>query len=170
MVQQMAMKTAAKMSKKSVIEAKNIRVYAYGLELLFSSLVGVAAVIIISAVFGKTFLWVPYMAGFVPLRLSGGGYHAKTHSHCIFAFSLLFSLILLTERLFAIPAKAWLIACFVNLVIIFLFSPVAATNKPLKESAGPSGGSDWRSPGGRSCKAAGRKAERDPAVLFPGSE
>lgn len=53
MVQQMAMKTAAKMSEKSVIEAKNIRVYAYGLELLFSSLVGVAAVIIISAVFGK---------------------------------------------------------------------------------------------------------------------
>ena len=136
MVQQMAMKTAAKMSEKSVIEANNIRVYAYGLELLFSSLVGVAAVIIISAVFGKTFLWVPYMAGFVPLRLSGGGYHAKTHSHCIFAFSLLFSLILLTERLFAIPAKAWLIACFVNLVIIFLFSPVEATNKPLKESQG----------------------------------
>lgn len=136
MVQEMARKTAEKMSNHSIIESKSIHIYAYGLELLYSSLAGVVALIIVSVACGKPFLWIPYMAGFVPLRLSGGGYHAKTHSHCIFSFSLLFILILLTERLFAIPAKAWLIACFVNLVIIFLFSPVAATNKPLKESRG----------------------------------
>lgn len=136
MVQEMARKTAEKMSNHSIIESKSIHIYAYGLELLYSSLAGVVALIIVSVACGKPFLWIPYMAGFVPLRLSGGGYHAKTHSHCIFSFSLLFILILLTERLFAIPAKAWLIACFVNLVIIFLFSPVAATNKSLKESRG----------------------------------
>lgn len=50
MVQQIATKTAAKMSEHSVIEAKKIRIYAYGLELLFSSLAGVMALIIISAV------------------------------------------------------------------------------------------------------------------------
>ena len=49
MVQKMAMKTGEKMSEHRVIEAKKIRVYAYGLELLFSSLVGVVALIIISA-------------------------------------------------------------------------------------------------------------------------
>lgn len=38
MIQKIAMKTAEKMSEQSIIEAKKIRIYAYGLELLFSSL------------------------------------------------------------------------------------------------------------------------------------
>lgn len=133
MIQKMAMKTAEKMSEHSVIETKAIQVYAYGLELLYSSLAGVVALIIISAVCGNTFQWIPYLAGFVPLRLSGGGYHAKNHFHCIFAFSMLYLLILLIERLYTTPAKVWLIACVVNLAIVFLFSPVVAPNKPLKE-------------------------------------
>lgn len=133
MVQQMAIKTAEKMSEHSVIEPKATHIYAYGLELLFSSLVGVMALIIISTVCGKPFLWIPYLVGFIPLRLSGGGYHAKTHFRCIFTFSFLYFLIVLIESVFIIPVKAWLIVCLVNLIIILLFSPVAAPNKPLKE-------------------------------------
>lgn len=133
MVQKMAMKTAKKMSEHSVIDVKSIRIYAYGLELLYSSLVGGVAMIAISAVYGKPFLWIPYLAGFIPLRLSGGGYHARTHFCCIFTFSLLYALVLLIERLYTIPVRERLIACLVNLVIIILFSPVVAPNKPLKE-------------------------------------
>lgn len=136
MVHQMAIKTAEKMAEHSVIEAKATHIYAYGMELLFSSLVGVVALIIISTVCGKPFLWIPYLAGFIPLRLSGGGYHAKTHFRCIFTFSLLYSLVLLIAIFYAIPVRAWLIVCLVNLVIILLFSPVAAPNKPLKECQG----------------------------------
>lgn len=136
MVQRIAMKTAEKMSEHSVIEAKAIHIYAYGLELLYSSLAGVVALIIISAVYGKPFLWIPYLAGFVPLRLSGGGYHAKTHFRCVFIFSLLYSLVLLIENVCTIPAKIYLVTCLANLIIILLFSPVAAPNKPLKESQG----------------------------------
>lgn len=134
MVQEMAKKTAEKMLNHSVIESKAIHIYAYGLELLYSSLAGVVALIIISAACGKPFLWIPYLVGFVPLRLSGGGYHAKTHFRCIFTFSLLYSLVLLIAELYAIPAIISLITCLVNLAIILLFSPVAAPNKPLKES------------------------------------
>ena len=136
MVHQIAIKTAEKMAEHSVIEAKATHIYVYGMELLFSSLIGVVALIIISTVCGNSFLWIPYLAGFIPLRLSGGGYHAKTHFRCIFTFSLLYSLVLLIEIFYAIPVRAWLIACLVNLVIIFLFSPVAAPNKPLKECHG----------------------------------
>lgn len=133
MVQEMARKTASKMADQSVIEFQKIHIYAYGLELLYSSLSGVVALIVISAIFGKPLLWIPYLAGFVPLRLSGGGYHAKTHFHCIFAFSLIYSLILLTAKLRTLPVNAWLIACLGNFIFILLFSPVAAPNKPLKE-------------------------------------
>ncbi len=87
---QMAIKTAEKMAEHSVIEAKATHIYAYGLELLFSSLGGVVALIIISTVCGKPFLWIPYLAGFIPLRLSGGGYHAKTHFRCVFTFKYVF--------------------------------------------------------------------------------
>lgn len=74
MVQEMARKTANKMADQAVIDPQKIHIFAYGLELLYSSLAGVLALIIISAVGKKPFLWVPYLAGFVPLRLSGGGY------------------------------------------------------------------------------------------------
>lgn len=133
MVQEVARKTAEKMSDHRIIESKAIHIYAYGLELLYSSLAGVIVLTIISAICGKPFLWIPYLAGFVPLRLSGGGYHAKTHFRCVFTFSLLYALVLLIERLYTIPVIEWLIACLVNLVVIFLFSPVVAPNKPLKE-------------------------------------
>ena len=134
MVQELARKTAKKMENQGVIASKTIHIYAYGLELLYSSLAGVVALIIISAILGKPFLWIPYLAGFVPLRLSGGGYHAKTHFHCIFTFSLLYSLVLVIEIMCTVPMKAWLFPCLTNLIIILLFSPVEAPNKPLKEN------------------------------------
>lgn len=134
MVQELARKTAKKMENQGVIAFKTIPIYAYGLELLYSSLAGVVALIIISAILGKPFLWIPYLAGFVPLRLSGGGYHAKTHFHCFFTFSLLYSLVLVIEIMCTVPMKAWLFPCLTNLIIILLFSPVEAPNKPLKEN------------------------------------
>lgn len=136
MVQEMAKKTAEKMSDHSVIESKAIHIYAYGLELLYSSLAGVVVLVIISVVCGKPYLWIPYLLGFALLRLSGGGYHAITHFRCVFIFSLLYSLVLLIESVCAIPVKIYLVTCLGNLVIILLFSPVAAPNKPLKESQG----------------------------------
>lgn len=136
MVQRMALKTAERMSEHRIINAKEIRIYAYGLELLFSSSAGVAALMVISAVCRKPFLWIPYLAGFVPLRLSGGGYHTKTHFQCIFTFSLIFFLIVLLEKYYTISMKIWLATGFVNLAIILLFSPVAAPNKPLRKKQG----------------------------------
>lgn len=133
MVQEMARKTAYKMADQAVIDPQKIHIFAYGLELLYSSLAGVLALIIISAVGKELFLWVPYLAGFVPLRLSGGGYHAKTHFHCVFEFSLLYSLVLLIVRACILPMIVLPIVCAVTLVIILIFSPVAAPNKPLKE-------------------------------------
>lgn len=133
MLQEMAKKTTEKMIDNDIIESEATRIYAYGLELLYSSFAGVIALIIISTVFGKPFLWMPYLAGFVPLRLSGGGYHAKTHFRCIFTFSLLYFFVLLIERLYVFSAKICLVTCLVNFTIILLFAPVAAPNKPLKE-------------------------------------
>lgn len=49
MVQEMARKTANKMADQAVIDPQKIHIFAYGLELLYSSLAGVLALIIISA-------------------------------------------------------------------------------------------------------------------------
>ena len=42
MVQELARKTAKKMENQGVIASKTIPIYAYGLELLYSSLAGVS--------------------------------------------------------------------------------------------------------------------------------
>lgn len=56
MIQKIAMKTAEKMSEQSIIESKSIHIYAYGLELLYFSLAGAVALIIVSVACGKPFL------------------------------------------------------------------------------------------------------------------
>lgn len=43
MIQELARKTAKKMENQGVIASKTIPIYAYGLELLYSSLAGVVA-------------------------------------------------------------------------------------------------------------------------------
>lgn len=133
MIQEMARITAEKMSDYRVIESSTIHIYIYGLELLYATLVGIAVMIIISEVCKMRLFWVAYLAGFVPLRLLGGGYHAKTHLRCIFIFSTIYAIVVLIAKRYILPERVLLIACFVNLIIILFFSPIAAPNKPLRE-------------------------------------
>lgn len=90
--------------KQEIIPTDKKAVYTYGLELLISDIVGISCIILISFLYGQRVMWIPYLIGFVPLRVLGGGYHAKTHLSCILFFSSLFLLfIFLKDILQAVP-------------------------------------------------------------------
>lgn len=108
-------------------------VYVYGLELLISDIIGINCIILISTLYGQSTMWFPYLLGFVPLRIFGGGYHAKSHFACILSFSLTFLLLLcLKDTWVDNPYVELTITIFV-LIITLLFSPVEASNKPLSK-------------------------------------
>lgn len=98
---------------------------------MLSSAVGILSVIILSVLFGKPFAWIPYLIGFIPLRITGGGYHAKTHFMCILSFSLVFlTLLILSDTIYQIPYIHFIIAC-ISLGIVHFLAPVEAANKRL---------------------------------------
>lgn len=133
MIQTAAAALAGQWAKDGVIQAADTEAYQYGLELMLSTLMNIAVMLGLSIAAGHAWLFVPYLAAFIPLRLSAGGYHAKRHSGCILFnagtyFAGLSVMILL-------PTQATAILCIMescfSLVVIVLFAPVPAKNKPL---------------------------------------
>lgn len=122
------------MEQINIINKDEREVYIYGTELILSSIVGILALIFVSICTGKYFQWLPFLIGFVPLRLLGGGYHAKNHRGCIITFtSVYFVCTILTET---VKREKPMIVMFSLLVFftIFLFSPIEAKNKTLSIS------------------------------------
>lgn len=134
MLKTVAQKLTIQMVRYDVVDAAKGPVYTYGFELMLSSLAGVLVLITISLVLRAPFLWIPYLAGFIPIRLLGGGYHAKTHSACISAFSLLYISSLIAEQSHLLPSWFPLFSCILNISIMLLFAPVVSPNKPLRET------------------------------------
>ncbi len=125
---------AERFVQANIVKQEQKNVYAYGLELLLSSCIGVLILALVSAVAGKPILWIPYMLAFVPLRLTAGGYHANTHLGCILSFSLAYvAFCALGRWAVHVPPVALVVAAVVFAIVIF-FSPVEAVNKPLKEA------------------------------------
>lgn len=122
---------ADKLIDLTVIPQEQKNVYAYGLELLVSTVAGVFSLIVVSALFELPLLWLPYLAGFIPLRLTGGGYHAKSHWQCILTFTTAYILGLILVKNVYLPPITVAILSLSALIITFTFSPVEACNKSL---------------------------------------
>lgn len=87
MFHKIAQMLADKLAHSDIIQDTQKNIYAYGPDLLISSIAGALALIVASVLLNEPLSWIPYLAGFVPLRLAGGGYHAKSHWTCIFTFT-----------------------------------------------------------------------------------
>lgn len=133
MIQAVAAALSRLWAKNGVIPNEDIETYQYGLELLLSTTVNIAVMLSLSIVVGHAWLCVPYLAAFVPLRLSAGGYHAKHHFSCILFNAVFYFASLGAVNALSAPAAnlaCILESCF-SLAVIFLFAPVPAKNKPL---------------------------------------
>lgn len=133
MIKKLSVVLADSWARMGIVKSSDVQIYQYGMELLFSTLVNVFLIIVISIMLGYPWLGVPYLLSFIPLRAFAGGYHAKTHWLCFLVSSGTFwlsaVLILLTKEMengafcFAIGALA--------LINLMLVAPVQANNKPL---------------------------------------
>lgn len=133
MIHRISSKISGAMASQSIIDSTRINVYIYGVELLLSSAFGVFALIVVSACAGEYWLWIPYLAGFIPLRLLGGGYHAKSHRGCLIIFTSAYAVYLFVYSCISEVSLYLYTLSFFTLGIILLLSPVEANNKPLTE-------------------------------------
>lgn len=131
MIHKMALSLTDKFVEAGIIVRERKYSYAYGFELMLSSVFGLALLIIVSIIFGKPFLWIPYLIGYVLLRTNAGGYHARSHWWCITLFASVFAVYLLLSDFLAALKLLLVISCAFCLIFVLIFAPVEAPNNPL---------------------------------------
>lgn len=133
MIRSAAVALAKQWAKNGVIHAADIEAYQYGLELMISTLINISVMIGLSIAFGHVWLFIPYLAAFIPLRLSAGGYHAEHHLSCTLFNAIVYFASLIVVNMLKSPVTnlACIIESCVSLSVIFLLAPVPARNKPL---------------------------------------
>lgn len=133
MIEKMASTIASTWKKSGTIPESDEQIYRYGVELLISTSANLLLLILASITTGHPAAFLPYLLSFIPLRLFGGGYHAKAHWSCIlitvgaFSVSLLLNSVLdvTSSRIFCVGVG------IVSLSTIHFLAPLPAPNKPL---------------------------------------
>jgi len=128
-----ATKWASGLVSFDIIDKKSEAVYAYGLELLISGFITTLAMGVISIIFRQPLAWILFLASFIPLRTTAGGYHASSHAKCFAITIASFTALLTLSQIQFDLANVILPLATFSFVLIILFSPVEAVNKELNE-------------------------------------
>lgn len=120
------------LQKNIIISDANLKILKYGLNILYSTFLGILGVILCGIILKSSIYSFLFLLFYCPLRLFIGGYHAKTNFFCITLFIFIFIVILninchLTLN---IPSILFLLIYF---LLIYFFAPVESTKKPFSK-------------------------------------
>lgn len=121
-----------KFIQTGIIEADKKAVYAYGFEILISTifytLIFIFAALITNSIIESIFFWI----GFFVIRSISGGFHTKSYRNC--HFLSLFNHLLFILMIKVIPLDIHSISSLIlnsfSIVMILIFAPVDHPNKP----------------------------------------
>ena len=97
------------------------------------TLINVAFMVILSYyVIGYPIAFIPYIAVYTPLRLTAGGYHARSHLKCILYTQITFIVFVMSALALA-KKNIWclIVLYMVAVLTVLRLAPVEAENKPL---------------------------------------
>lgn len=134
MEQRLARALAARICAMDSDRELNANIVSYGFELIISTLLEVALLMIVSAMLRCFWAWIPFLLGFAPLRTSAGGYHASTHRRCYVVSTAAFAIGLLLSIYIPIKTVHYILMSFFSLIVVFALAPVPAGNKPMTEN------------------------------------
>ena len=135
MIAKLAKSTAYFFVEKQIVKKEDEEVYAYGMELLYSSIINIVLAVIIAIITNTVYPTAAFLGTFIVMRQYIGGYHAKTHLGCISIFAIVLYCFAILSRY--IPEEyELLISIFSDIMSVFLvlkFAPVEHPNKPLSD-------------------------------------
>lgn len=135
MIARLSKKMASFFVRNEVIKSEDEEVYEYGLQLLISTVFNGIIALILAIISGTVLQCVCYLAVFVLLRKSAGGFHAKTHFGCCCILAVILSLFIMFIKF--VPNEAYgivaTIAVAFSVVIILIFAPLEHENKPISD-------------------------------------
>lgn len=133
MITRMSGKLSSLFISQGVIPAEDREVYEYSFETLLSTLFSFLVLFIIAIITGTIGYTALYLAGFIPLRLIAGGYHAKNHGRCFIILMCAYAvfLFLLNFLPTEIMMTSIILPTVVSVVLVFLIAPSDDSNKPM---------------------------------------
>lgn len=135
MLQRLSMTFVQFFLSEGIIKEDDQDVYLYGMEMLLSQVLIYGCSILIALIWKCVIAAIAYYGGFLLLRHSAGGYHARTHKGC----ALLTMMTYLAAMLITIYLpQEWRQASVIVMAVIALgsiygFAPVDHVNKPFSQ-------------------------------------
>jgi accessory gene regulator B len=121
--------------QQGIVSEEDRDTYVYGVELALSTTLNFICIVMIGILFQNTFSFVPFLLAFIPLRMIGGGFHAKSHLSCTLCTVVIFclSLVVAQQPMGNYSGLFCIVITIIASVIFLVLAPVASFNKPLNE-------------------------------------
>lgn len=118
--------------KKGTISPEKKPLYEYGFEILFSTIIYTALLLIIALITNTLFASVVFFIGFYIVRTIAGGYHANTYTACHILFLITHLIMILIYKITPYTARLPIAISMLVLssIIMLLFAPIDHINKP----------------------------------------
>lgn len=135
MIAKLAKSTAYFFVEKQVVKKEDEEVYAYGMELLYSSILNIALAVIIAIITNTVYPTAAFLTAFIVMRQYIGGYHAKTHLGCMSILAAVLCCFAVLSRYIPIECEILISmpAIGLSMFLILKFAPVEHPNKPLTD-------------------------------------
>jgi accessory gene regulator B len=134
MVKKLSNRITSYLISKSIIEDADAEIYQYGIKHI---IINITTLLIVSLLATVTHTWLAtifFFVGFMPIRLTAGGYHAKTPIRCNMLSLVIYSLnTIIIYSIYKYATELILICTGVIItIIIFVFAPVDHKNRTLE--------------------------------------
>lgn len=122
------------LSAHQIVKTEDKDIYAYGLEVLLSTLVNSTILVILGLLLGLFPETLIFIGAYGAMRVFTGGYHARTHLGCIATFTAIYLTSMVLVRYTPDVLRTWpaLLISLVCLVYIWIVAPVEHVNRPFE--------------------------------------
>lgn len=134
MIQTISRKITQTLLTKKIIEEKSVNIYQYGIELMLSCFFTSGLILILSYIIDSFGAGLLYLAIYMSLKGSAGGYHASSYGKCfIISISIYVMQIIIVKMLSAcnLPYLFWLTILLISAIYIYRNAPVKNHNHPI---------------------------------------
>lgn len=122
-----------KIKKYIPMDEEMQEIYIYGFELIFSFLICTTIILTIGIIIGQILSTITFLAVFIFVRRSTGGFHANTYLKCqLFTISFYLCVIGLSTYT-TVNSYAFLLSTLLGLCVIISIGPIENPNKPLSD-------------------------------------
>jgi len=134
MLDKVANYTADLLSANHIIKEDDKEIYAYGIEVILSTVINLALIVVIGICLGYFTETAIFILSFASLMVYAGGYHARTHAGCIATFTLIYlaniGIVSITPDWLKGPISIG--AAILAYVYIWINAPIEHKNRPFE--------------------------------------